>query len=186
MHDMTADAFIQCRVASETKERFSRAAQFQGISESAHLKRFIEATVVATDGVIKERSAPEVSGCKGGRVSVRLQADDLTMLRQRAAGRNLPATTYVSFLIRSHLRHVAPMPMAELTALKQSIAEVGAIGRNINQIARAMNRGETASALTRAEIQALIRALTAHKDRMKAVIAANLASWKDGFEKTPG
>jgi hypothetical protein len=186
MHDMTADAFVQCRVTSETKDRFARAAQLQGISESALLKRFIEATVVATDGMIKEREVPEEPVGKGGRLSVRLQADDLIMLRQRAAVRDMPASTYVSFLIRSHLRNVAPMPIAELTALKQSIGEIGAIGRNINQIARAMNRGETASGLTRAEVQALIKALTAHKDRMKAVIAANLASWKDGYEKTIG
>jgi hypothetical protein len=49
--------------------------------------------------------------------------------------------TYVSVLIRSHLRMLAPLPKDELLALKRSIAELATIGRNINQIAKAANEG---------------------------------------------
>jgi hypothetical protein len=75
------------------------------------------------------------------------------------------------------------MPSAELAALKRSIAEVGAIGRNLNQIARAVNRGEAPNGPSRSELQALLRALTGLRDHMKGLIAANLASWRDGYEK---
>ena len=49
------------------------------------------------------------------------------------------------FLVRAHLSGLAPLPKEELTALKQSVAELGTIGRNLNQIARAVNQGETAA-----------------------------------------
>jgi hypothetical protein len=35
-------------------------------------------------------------------------------------------------LVRSHLRHLAPVPEDELLVLERSIAELGAIGRNLN------------------------------------------------------
>jgi hypothetical protein len=60
---------------------------------------------------------------------------------------------------------------------------VGAIGRNLNQIARAVNRGETPTGPSRADLQALLRALTGLRDHFKALITANLESWKIGYEK---
>ena len=71
------------------------------------------------------------------KITVRLRTDDLLLLRERAKARVMPTSTYVSLLIRSHLRALTPLPTAELEALKRSVAEVSAIGRNLNQIARA-------------------------------------------------
>jgi hypothetical protein len=47
--------------------------------------------------------------------------------------------TYASVLTRVHLRSLAPLPREELLALKRTVAELWAIGRNLNQIARAAN-----------------------------------------------
>ncbi len=49
--------------------------------------------------------------------------------------------TYAAVLLRSHLRQLAPLPKDELLALKRSIAELGAIGQNVNQIARSVSGG---------------------------------------------
>ena len=49
--------------------------------------------------------------------------------------------TYIGILTRSHLRRLAPLPKDELLALRRSIGELAAIGRNINQIAKAANDG---------------------------------------------
>jgi hypothetical protein len=54
----------------------------------------------------------------------------------------MPSATYVSVIVRAHLRNLAPMPKDELVALKRSVAELGAIGRNLNQLARAANGGD--------------------------------------------
>jgi hypothetical protein len=53
--------------------------------------------------------------------------------------------TYASVLLRSHLRQRTPLPKDELLALKRSIAELGSIGRHINQIARAVSGGGASS-----------------------------------------
>jgi hypothetical protein len=47
----------------------------------------------------------------------------------------MAAATYMSVLARAHLRNLPPLPQDELLALKHTVAELGAIGRNLNQIA---------------------------------------------------
>ena len=96
----------------------------------------------------------------------------------------MPTSTYVSLLIRAHLRSLAPLPTEELAALKQSVAELGAVGRNLNQIARIMNQGGAVSP-GQADLYALLRACTALRANVKELISANLASWIAGYEKAP-
>jgi hypothetical protein len=76
---------------------------------------------------------------------IRLRSDDQLLLRERAAARGMAPATYLSVLTRSHLRSLAPLPKEELLALRRTLADLGAIGRNLNQIARAANQGQPAS-----------------------------------------
>ena len=184
---MVADSLIATRVTAATKTRFATLAQCQGLSESALLKRLIDGALlmaVVAQPQIPEAVEPVDPVAQSGRISVRLRTDDLSMLRERATARALPTGTYVSYLVRSHLRRLAPLPTVELSALKRSLAEVGAIGRNLNQIARALNQGEAPSGPTRSDALALLRALTGLRDHIKALISANLNSWDVGYEKT--
>jgi len=176
-------ALISAHIPKARKAQFSVLAQQQGLSESALLKRLINAALVASDVVQSEVVEPVEPVPATGKISVRLRPDDIAMLRERAAARGVPAATYVSFLIRSHLRSLAPLLAPELAALKSSLAELGAIGRNLNQIARALNRAEHPNGPTRADLQALLRALGGLRDHTKSLITTNLESWGQGYEK---
>ena len=180
---MVADSLITARVTSEMKERFTAAARYQALSESALLKRLVEAallTVTAVQTRVTEAVEPVPVG---GKISVRLRTDDLLLLRERAKARAMPTSTYVSLLIRSHLRALTPLSTAELAVLKGSVAEISAIGRTLNQIARAVNQDERSNGASRADLQALLRALNGLRVHIKALINANLASWQSGHEK---
>ena len=48
----------------------------------------------------------------------------------------------IGFYCASHLRAVAPLLKEERALLNRAIGELGAIGRNLNQIARAINPKE--------------------------------------------
>src|SRR3984957_10235972 len=165
---MSNNLHLMTWVSRETKDRFAALARLQSTSESALLKRLVEASLgpVTAASIIE---APEPVP-PSGRISVRLPNDDLLLLRERALARGLPAATYVSYLVRSHLRRLAPIPDVELTVLKHAIAEVSAIGRNLNQIARAANAGAWPAGPNRADLQALLRACTGLRDAMKDVI----------------
>ena len=88
--------------------------------------------------------------------------------------------TYVSVLIRSHLRKLAPLPKDELLALKRSIGELASIGRNINQIAKAVNEGGRAPGSVREEFRAMLKICEALRDNTKALLKANVISWETG------
>jgi len=180
---MLADSYITARIPSDTKERFAAVARHQGVSESVLLRRLVDGALMTTASVRIPSIEPIEPIPLSGKVSVRLRPDDLALLRERAGARAMPTGTYVALLVRTHLRNVPPLPTEELKALKRSIAEVGAIGRNLNQIARSLNQGETGVAPGKADLQLLLRALTGLRDHTKTLIAANVASWEVGYEK---
>jgi hypothetical protein len=171
-------------VSSEAKALFAAVARAQGLSESALLRRLVESSLVAVKGAASMAPEPPDPIVSSGRISVRLRSDDLLLLRERATARQMPTSSYVSFLARAHLRAQTPLPTAELMALKQSVAQVGAIGRNINQIARAVNEAQWPHGPNKADLLAVLRVLAALRDHFKALINANLTSWSTGHDKT--
>ncbi len=111
---MTGSTHLSSWVDAETKLRFGNAAARQGLSESALLKRLVGQMLAS---VPEETLAPSSSvDLRDARVTVRLVPEDRTLLRERAVARNMPAATYVSVLVRTHLRQLAPLPDRELAA----------------------------------------------------------------------
>ena len=145
-------------VSRETKGRFAEIARLQGKSESDLLKFMVEAMLATatppTDPTLVSESAPS------SRLSVRLRDDDSLMLRDRAQARGMPAAKYVSFPVQSHLCHLAPLPDAELQAFKSAIGEVRAVGRNLNQIARATYAGRVTGGAAVEGLRALLTVCT--------------------------
>jgi hypothetical protein len=178
---MAADEFIHCRVPVATKAAFGVLARRQGMTDSALLRRMIDLSlqsagvVSGTDAVAAPRPSARTS-----RLTVRLQGDDQLLLRERAAARGMAPATYVSVLTRVHLRSLAPLPREELLALKRTVAELGAVGRNLNQIARAANQGERVDGPGPHEVQLMLRICEALRDHVKALLLANLRSWQEG------
>jgi hypothetical protein len=102
------------------------------------------------------------------------------LLEARAAARGMRPATYLAVLTRSHLRSLAPLPKDEYLALRSSIAELSAIGRNINQVAHAANGGRPIPNSMAAELRMMLRVCEALRDHTKALLKANLASWNTG------
>lgn len=179
---MVTHHFIAARVSPEMKTRLRTLGEQREISESALLKRVLE---IALDGApelqIHSDPRPRKTG-RDSRLYVRLWPDDHLLLAERAAARGMPAATYVSVLVRSHLRHLTPLPKDELLALRRSVAELGAVCRNLNQIAHAVRQGAAASGPRREDVATMLRICTALRDHFKATLLANLRSWQDGFE----
>ncbi|MEQ1581466.1 MAG: hypothetical protein ABL964_12800 [Steroidobacteraceae bacterium] len=94
----------------------------------------------------------------------------------------MPAATYLSNLVRSHLRALSPLPKAELLALKQSVAGLNAIGRNLNQIARLGQQGGRVVGPVRDDLRAMLRICEALRDHVRGLIKANVISWQVGHD----
>lgn len=85
-------------------------------------------------------------------------------------------------LVRAHLRNLTPLPKDELLAFRRSVAELGAIGRNLDQIAHAIHQGAPASGPRREDVAAMLKICVALRDHFKATLLANLRSWQDGYD----
>ena len=138
---MNGSTHLSTWVSVETKQRFGALAGQLGLSESALLKRLVDLNLQCARGVESAAvPAPPVKLGRNSRLYVRLRSEDHLILRERAAGRAIAAATYASFVLRAHLRATVPIPDRELAELKRSVAALGLVGRNLNQIARVANQ----------------------------------------------
>lgn len=190
---MDATQFLKTRVPAETKALIRAAAEREYVTESIWFRRAIEHALLVHSGESANTLPPRFQdrrhqdndkhGSKA-RLYVRLRPDDRLLLRERADARGMPSATYVSVLVRAHLRHLTPMPKEELVALKRSVAELGAIGRNLNQIARAANSGERIVGPAREDLRALLKVCEGLRDNVKGLIRANVNAWEIGHAET--
>ncbi|HJS88336.1 MAG TPA: hypothetical protein VJ738_00035 [Steroidobacteraceae bacterium] len=176
---MTGHVRIATWVSRETKERFATAAARQRLSESALLKRLAEQMLGSAefDTAAEPMTPPDP---RGARLTVRLVPEDRALLRERAIARSMPAATYVSVLVRSHLRQLAPLPDRELSTLQASVRELAAVGRNLNMMARLLHQDARQAVPGRQEVLAMLRICEALRDHVRALIKANLISWDIG------
>jgi hypothetical protein len=174
---MTQFALIACRVTSETKARVRRLAVRDGITESALLRQLLD-VVLRTAGPDEPPTLPPAEKVnRDARLNVRLEPEDWRLLRERAKARGMRSATYLSYLARAHLRGANPLPKAEYTLLKQAIEQLASVGRNLNQIARAMNQGVRPSGPGQAELAVMLKVSRALRAHFRALLDANDRTW---------
>jgi hypothetical protein len=189
---MGATEILKARVTPETKARALVLLNERQVTEAMWLRQLVTAALEQHSSraraipdhphgsVTPVRGATPKSRGAGARVFLWVRTEDRLLLRERASARGMPSATYVTALLRAHLRSLAPLPEAELHALKRSVAELSAIGRNLNQMARAVNAGNRPVGLGREEFRAVLKICEALRDNTKALIKTNEQSWETG------
>ena len=194
---MRCEGVLRTTVPTDIKIQAKALADRELLSEAAWLKRLVVREIRAChgptdDGVPARReegarrldSHRQPRGASGKPLFVRLRSEDRLLLDARAEARGLRPATYASVLLRAHLRQLTPLPKDELLALKRSIAELAAIGRNINQIAKVANDGGRLPGSVREEFRAMLKICEALRDNTKALLKANETSWNTGYAET--
>ncbi len=192
---MGATEILRTRVTPETKARVAEVTRERLLTESIWLRQLIlkalqtdesEARPGRHDGALiaAVRGRCSMRRTPGSGLYMRLSAEDRLLLHERAAARGMASATYVSVLVRSHLRLLAPLPKEELIALKGAVSELGAIGRNLNQIARAANQGAHMRGVGHDEFRAILKICEALRDHTKNLIKVNAASWVSGHAES--
>jgi len=181
---VTADAFIQFRVTPEVKTLLRALAERENLTESALVRQLVETMLRMQfqEGAPRLEEMERIS--RDSRLYLRLDIDDRLLLTQRATARGMASARYVALWLRAHLRGVTPIPKEELAALKDSISELRAIGRNLNQMAKVLNRDPRAIVPGRHEVQAMVAVCEGLRDRFKGLLKANERSWEQGYAET--
>ncbi len=165
-------------VTQELKQRFVAIAQHEGLTESALLRRMIMLSLTST--VIAVPAPDETKALGGSRISVRLSQEDIAAVQRRGSARGMPAATYVSALVRAHLRSLTPLPRAERAALQACVTELTRVGTNLNTLAQKAHQTRGSEGPGREELVAVVKVCTALRDHVRALIRANVASWEAG------
>ena len=176
---MRKTEWLSTTVSPATKQRVQDAAKSQHLAEAAWLRQVIQSRLEQSTGAARFAVVADESDL-GRRISVRLLPGDRLLLRERATARGTAPATYVSILIRSHLRELTPLPKDELRVFREQVRELRTIGRNLNQIARALNRGEIEDASVREDLRSFVKLATAMRESTKALLIANSKSWEAG------
>jgi hypothetical protein len=181
---MASPAVVAVRVTPEIKTLLRVLGEREQITESALVRQLLEVMLrrSAQEGFLKLETLEKIN--RHARLSVRLAPEDRVLLSGRATARGMASATYVSVLVRSHLRNLAPLPKEELLAFKRSVAELGAIGRNLNQIARVANQGGRPTGPGREDLKGMLRVAEGLRDHVKALLRANQLSWEQGYAET--
>ncbi|MET0413017.1 MAG: plasmid mobilization relaxosome protein MobC, partial [Polyangiaceae bacterium] len=178
-----AHPVLIARVPPGMKEAFDRYASARNDSAPSALLTLVKHVVKSAHIEVGELTPPKPPALRSERVTVRFSTDEM-----EAAGKLAEefggVREWIVALVRSRLQPDAPQfTLAEVQALYESNRELWAIGRNVNQIAHAMNldmqqAGRLEGSVGRVrELDALKAAIDAHTARVVALCNASFERW---------
>jgi hypothetical protein len=113
------------------------------------------------------------------RVELRLTKGEIATASEIARHEGFSLTRWIVALINARLYATPQLGQRELETLARSNMQMLAIGRNLNQLARAANAGVS---ITKAGgpdlIEALRNAVNRHAEHVASVIQTNAARWR--------
>ena len=110
------------------------------------------------------------------RFEILMTNSEKTAVQERANLERCSQRRWVIDAIRAGLTHEPQFGMKEIEALGESNYQLLAIGRNLNQVAKAMNEGRRDS-VTIESIERLRGIIDAHTERVSAAIQASVERW---------
>lgn len=169
---MACRKYLVCCVPAPIKARVQQHLRQRGVSESAWLRQLVRAAIG------EEVFAPAAPQPKPRTrlVRLRLCPEDLALLRARAGEREMAVATYVAVLVRAHLRHLNPLPRAELVELKRTLTLLTAVTHALHD-AHAPVADSAASSSVARDLRALLEVCTQLRTHVKGLLKVNLTSW---------
>jgi hypothetical protein len=184
---MAATCFVQCRVSEQTKAQLRAIAEAEQRTETSLLKDFIDQALL-----VRRTEEQEVATVLGDRpprryarrVSVRVLRHDAESLRLRAKARHVSVGTYASMALRAHLAEAAPIPQAELAALRESVAELSRVTRYLRAIQRLSAAGRGAEATIDPRVLDRTAVLCEQaRQQVEELLVCNLESWVGAYRR---
>ena len=178
---MTTRHLVHASVSADIKRRVKAAAAADFLTPSAWLRRLTIRALGSPPSAHATELAEDYSAeLRDHRLSVRVSPEDTLLLKARAAARGMRPATYVSVLVRSHLRGLSPLPKDELLALRRAVSELGALARDLHRIAHLLGQEGGGAAPGQPDLRAVARLCQTVRSDTKALISANVNSWEIG------
>lgn len=169
---------LKTLVDSSIKAAFKGRATAAGLSES-DLLRVVVRDAMGKAGKVPAAITSSAEDAGTDRMTVRMPAFMLKNLRKRAKAMGLSsASRWVASLVQSTLMRDPVMLDAEIEALRASNRELAAIGRNLNQIARALNDNFNETDRLKLQlVDVLQESISDNRLAIRALVRASRKAW---------
>lgn len=170
---------LKTLVDERTKNRFRAAARERGLSESELLRSVV--LVVTGDDDSGDAVPVEANGeaAELERMTLRMPRFLMEAAKARASVKRMAPSRWVAALVQSHLTGTPVMTADELATLQASSRELAAIGRNINQIAHALNTAFYETERVKLEILDQLReVIIRNRADIRALVRASQNAWR--------
>lgn len=170
--------FLNARVDDDTKQAWRALAKALGRSESELLKQAVQAVLKANPGEGGRANEPNEAPVRDGSIRLPLKGHELEAIERAARLLGWRRNRWLVNLIRTHLLREPRPTDQELAVLHRSSAELLAVGRNLNQIARAMHRDDRyKESVTVERLDELRRVITEHMGRTQDLLEEMENRW---------
>lgn len=113
------------------------------------------------------------------RMVIRWTVSESSAIQEQAGIEISSPQNWVINLVRSHLTRKPQFGMREIEALGESNSQLLRIGRNLNQIAKALNTNpEDTSVIKIERIEQLAEQIELHTNKVSALLEANVERWQ--------
>lgn len=115
---------------------------------------------------------------KLSQITVRMPASFLITVKNRASSKGMATSRWITALVQSNLLSQPVMSDLEVQALNRNSRELAAIGRNINQIARALNEAFFETERIRLDkLAELTASIAENKTVIRALVRSSQQGW---------
>lgn len=182
------DQLMKVRVEDGEKAAFTACAKRKGLTPSALLRDLVLSEISKARGTeqvqLSGDEMPERSA-----LFLRLPLPLKVAATKRAKTKGMSVAKWATSLIQSHLSREPVVTDREVIALNAVSRELGAIGRNVNQIAKALNSaidGIERSRVDLGELEKLSKSIELSRKVIRALVIKSQQSWlvtgEDGDE----
>lgn len=164
-------------VEPDIDEAFAKAATINNKSKSSLLKLLVF-NFLKRNPVENVNDDLKTTGVRERRITVRFTVAEEHELNKRANTKDTTKSRYLASLFRVHISHAPYFSDLELQALREANRQLAAIGKNVNQIAKALNMSLDNAHLARAESLDEIRhAVEQHRQFIGNFVRENMKAW---------
>jgi hypothetical protein len=173
---------IKTRTDDETKKAFHALAKRRELTESKLLAELIAMAIDVKQELIavqdSELVAPKPDRIEPARINVRLPAFLLDEAKRRAELAFMSTNRWVVALLQTHLTELPVMTDYEIAVLNSSARELAAIGRNLNQVAKALNESfHETDRVKLADLAELSKDIKLNRQAIRNLVRASLHAW---------
>lgn len=162
------------------KEPWGAYCAALGKKPGAAIKEAIEQQLAKAEKAPEAKTYQQTGEAPDGEVKVRfeilLTPSEKAAIQERAELERCSQRRWVVDAIRAGLTREPQFGMKEIEALGESNYQLLSIGRNLNQVAKAMNEGRRDS-VTIESIERLRQIIDVHTDKVSGAIRASLERW---------